>query len=269
MFGKNFYYGYYRKYIALFGTIFNDIHITRTRDDTTTQTLKVPLMYASMDKMLNRLNSDPDLSRKVAAFSPAISFEHGPPIYDASRKLQSTLERCIVANDGTTKTQFVGIPYNIEFTMFIYSKEEEDGLMVLEQILPFFTPSLTLSVHMDDPLNYDIDVPIILQDIEFKDDSFGPYQERRDLIWTLKFLMKGEFGGPISANPRVVIKKVFADIRDQANTSLMEEVYIQPGLTANGEPTTLEANSVPVANINFGDTWDYVVEILPGPNRHP
>jgi hypothetical protein len=267
MFGHNFYYAYFRKYIAIFGTIFNDIHITRTRDDTTTQTLKIPLMYSSMDKMLDRLNSDPDLSRKVAAFSPAIAFEHGPPMYDASRKLQTTLERCITDSTGT-KTQFIGIPYNIEFTLFIYSKEEEDGLMVLEQILPFFTPSLTLSVTMDAPLNYKIDVPIILSDINFTDNSFGQFEDRRSLLWTLKFLMKAEFGGPITTTPRVMIKQVYSDIRDTDTRDLMEEVYVQPGLTANGQPTTIEANSVPIANISSTNSWGYVVEIIPGPNRH-
>jgi hypothetical protein len=104
--------------------------------------------------------------------------------------------------------------------------------------------------------------------VEFKDDSYGQFEDRRSLTWTLKFLMKGEFGGPISANPRAIIKKVFVDINDQANRGLMEQVYVQPGLTANGAPTTIEADSVPVANINSTDTWDYVVEILPGPDGH-
>jgi hypothetical protein len=68
MFGHNFYYAYYRKYIALFGTLFNDIHIIRSRTDTTTQTMKVPLVYSSQDKMLARLNSDPDLTIRRSQF---------------------------------------------------------------------------------------------------------------------------------------------------------------------------------------------------------
>lgn len=269
MFGHNFYYGYFRKYIALFGTIFNDIHISRvdTTANNAVQTLKVPMMYGSQDKMLARLNSDPDLSRKVAAFSPAISFEHGAPIYDPTRKLQSTLQRCVTATDGT-HTQYAPVPYNIPFTLYIYSKEEEDGLMVLEQILPYFTPSLTMSVNMGSPLNYELDVPLILEEPTWNDNSYGPFEDRRALVWTLKFTMKAEFGGPISVNPQNVIKQIYINLNDGYTDQLLDQIYEQPGVTANGEPTTLEANSIPVANITSSDTYGYVVEIIERPNKH-
>jgi hypothetical protein len=262
MFGQTFYNEYSRKYVVIFGTLFNDIHITRPRNDSTIQTVKVPLAYSSEDKMLARLHGDPELDRPVAAFSPMISYQMGSPIYDPARKLQSTLKRCIVSPDGT-RTQFVPVPYNIPFTLKIYAKEEEDGLRVIEQILPYFTPSLTVTADFG---NYSIDVPIILQSTSVQNNSYGPYQNRRSIIWTLEFLMKGEFGGPIDSAPRKVIKVVHVNFNDIKSRELMEELRAQPGMTANGEPTTIANNSVDPHTINSDDDWGYVVQIL-GPDQ--
>lgn len=268
MFGTTFYHAMTRKYITVFGTLFNNIHIERVLDDGSVERAKVPLTYSSQDKMLARINGDPELNRKAAAFSPAISFVAGPPRYDASRKLASTLQKCIVSPTGT-KTQFIGVPYNIDFTLYIYAKEEEDGLMVLEQILPYFTPSLTVTAALVENTNYEVDVPIILDDIQFDDQSYGAFQTRRTLIWTLRFTMKAEFDGPVTGTDRKIIRIVHADIRDQTFRAIMEEVRVQPGLTANGEPTSAVANSVPVTQIKADDNYGYIVEILEGPTPTP
>jgi hypothetical protein len=76
-------------------------------------------------------------------------------------------------------------------TLFIYSKEEEDGLQVLEQILPFFTPSLTVTVIMDDEMGYKVDVPIVLNSVDFENESYGPLQNRRYLIWSAQLHGEG------------------------------------------------------------------------------
>ena len=47
MFGQQFYFQTIRKYVALFGTLFNDIHIARTNSaGNTTAYIKVPITYA-------------------------------------------------------------------------------------------------------------------------------------------------------------------------------------------------------------------------------
>ena len=190
MFGQYFYHAVTRRFIIVFGTLFNDIHIKRTRSDSTIQDIKIPLTYGSYDKMIARLRGDENLDKKIAASSPALSFVMGPPKYDASRKLQSTNQRCIKTADGT-KTQFMGVPYNFDVSLFIYAKEEEDGLEILEQILPFFTPSLTLTVVMDDDLGYKMDVPVVLESVDYENEkNWGPFTERRYLIWELKFLCR-------------------------------------------------------------------------------
>lgn len=268
MFGTYFYHAVTRKFIAVFGTLFNNIRIQHIVDGGGTKMIKVPMTYASQDKMLARLNSDPTLDRKFSAVSPAISFVLGTTSYDSSRKLQSTNQRCVKDINGN-KTQFIGVPYNFEINLFIYAKEEEDGLQVLEQILPFFTPSLTITIIMDEDLGHKIDVPIVLNSVDLENKSWGEFQDRRYLIWQLNFTMKGEFAGPVSADVKPLIKVVHVPIRNKTNSEIYEEVHVQPGLTANGEPTESANNSIPATEINPEDDYGYIVEILEGPEPHP
>ncbi|HYT40780.1 MAG TPA: tail sheath stabilizer and completion protein, partial [Methylomirabilota bacterium] len=59
--GTNFYFNLMRKYIVVFGNFFSDIVITRTLPGgQQAADIRVPLQYAQKDKMLVRLNADPD-----------------------------------------------------------------------------------------------------------------------------------------------------------------------------------------------------------------
>ena len=67
MFGHTFEHGLIRKYVILFGTLFNDVYIKRTDDSNNqTQVLKIPISYAPRDKLLARIDADPELNRQAA-----------------------------------------------------------------------------------------------------------------------------------------------------------------------------------------------------------
>lgn len=267
MFGVNYYFGLTRKYVTVFGTLFNDISISIPYEDSGSQvkTIKVPLTYGSQDKLLARFNTDPDLTRKIAAASPAMSFLVSAPRFDPERMGQSTLQRRLTSQNGQVSSQFVGVPYNLDFQLYIYADKEEDGLRVLENILPYFTPSLAVTVKLVPEMDFELDVPIILNNINLQNDSWDSMTERRKLIWTLDFTMKVQYTGPISSG-RKLIKYVITDFyssNGQAN-SLVNIIHTQPGLTANGEPTTNLSETIPYTEINADDDFGYITTILDG-----
>jgi hypothetical protein len=267
MFGAPFYHGYTRKYIALFGTLFNNIKIERPYGTNQKQTIKVPLIYSSHDKMLAQLNSDPDKDRPAAAITPAMSYELVSPYYDAERKLQTLNRRCFTDSNGT-KHQFVGVPYNFDFTLKVYAREEEDGWRVVEQILPYFTPGYTVTANLNPDIGYKVDIPVIFNGIDVDNNSYGPAPDRRSIIWTLKFTLKGEYGGPIDSNSNQ-IRIIHVNFRSFfGDRDILEEVHIEPGLTANGQPTSVRSESIPVTQIQEDDNYGYIIEILEGPDPH-
>lgn len=268
MFGNTYYHGLTRKYVTLFGTLFNDFTIQRfSGNPVVTDNIKVPLTYASQDKMLSRVFGDEDLDRKAAARTPAMSFEMLAPYYDASRKLASQNRICFVGDDGM-KYQYIGVPYNIPFRLYVYSRDEEDGLKILEQIYPYFTPGMNVTAKLIDETDYSMDIPIVLKNVSYDNDSYGEYNKRRKLIWTLDFEMKATFLGPIISGKKV-IRVAHVNLRDFNSREILEEVHTQPGLTANGEPTSNSSLSVPPSQIEEDDDYGYIVEINEGPEPHP
>lgn len=71
------------------------------------------------------------------------------------------------------------VPYNIEFELAIIAKTQDDGLQIVEQILPFFQPQFTVTINLIPEMEETRDVPIILNSIDYNDDYEGDYTTRR------------------------------------------------------------------------------------------
>ena len=265
MLGNDFYFGLFRKYVAVFGTLFNNIYIYRSEAGTATQQIKVPISYGPKEKTLARLEGDPNLNRPAAIVLPRMSFEISGVRYAPERKLPSTYFKSYKDASGAINTQYLPVPYDIDFTLSIMAKNAEDATKIVEQILPFFTPDFTPTVHLVPEMQIKMDVPVILQTVNVDDQYEGNFEQRRAIVWTLQFVMKGYIFGPVrgpqgNGAARPVIKIATVNMRDMAN-NIMETITVKPGLTANGQPTTSEADTIPYLDINADDDFGYIVTI--------
>ena len=220
MIGQYFYNQSTRNVVVAFGTLFNNIQLTKKDGSgNVIQTMKVPLAYGPKQKWLARLTEDPNLAKKVAVTLPRIGFEISGISYDSSRKQNKVIKVKKVA-DGTDKEQvksgFMPVPYNVEFELFIMSKSSDDALQIVEQILPFFQPDYTLTVNDMADMGIKRDVPIVLNSISYEDNYQGDFETRRALIYTLDFTVKFYLYGPVTSQG--VIKTVqvdqYADLPD-------------------------------------------------------
>lgn len=261
-----YYHSLFKKYISLFGTIFNDIKISR-EDSTGTRVsmIPVPIMYAPKEKMIARVLSDPSIDRPYAISLPAMSFEMKGLSYDGDRKL-NTIGKIVSQNrtTGKMRTIYNPVPYNITWELKVYSKNAEDSLKIVEQILPFFTPDWTPTVELIPELGIKTDIPIILKSVEYDDHYDDDFDKRRVMIWTLTFEMKSYFYGPYTENGVIkFVKNNFYisnrdDITDIGDIPVSERVTVQPGLTANGEPTSKIDETIPYLEINSDDDYGFI-----------
>lgn len=270
MFGQQFYFSTIRKYVTLFGTLFNDIYITRTNAaNTTTVFMKVPITYAPKEKMLARVQQDPNIDRPTATIPlPMMSFEMTNVSYDTNRKL-NTINRSAVKSDNPNvlKYQYNPVPYNFGFRLYILVKNAEDGTKIIEQILPYFTPDFTTTIHLIPEMEITMDIPVIINNVSQEDTYDGNFKERRSLVWTLDFTLKGYLYGPVKkagvikfANTVFYVANT-ADIRDSVGeVDWASYVRVTPGLTANGEPTSNAALSVNTNIIEATDDYGYIIE---------
>lgn len=274
MFGHTFYFSTIRKYVILFGTLVNDIHITRTNSSgNTVSLLKVPLSYAAKEKMLARLENDPEIQRETSSpLLPRMSFEMSAVEYDGTRKL-NTLGR-ISAKDATDpnkmKYQYNPVPYNFKFKLYVYVKNAEDGTKIIEQILPFFTPDWTSTVSLIPEMNIVMDIPVVLDNISIEDSYDGKFTERRALIWTLDFTVKGYIYGPVKKSKVIKFANTTFYIPDSTITDLSkaagittpnDRVTVAPGLDANGNPTSNASISINSDLIEADDDYGFVTDI--------
>jgi hypothetical protein len=126
---------------------------------------------------------------------------------------------------------YTPVPYNIDLSLYILTKTQEDGLQIIEQILPTFTPEYTLTLNAVPDMNVKLDVPIVLNSVSVQDDYDGDFQTRRFVTHTLSFQMKMNLFGPISGQS--IIDTVNANVGQNENFSNPNRIY-----TAEGDVTT-------------------------------
>lgn len=269
MFRQTFYFSTIRKYVTLFGTLFNDIYVIRTDKNNVMQDyIRVPITYAPKDKMIARYLADPNIDRPTATIpTPFMSFEMTGITYDSSRKLNTVNRLAVKSNNpNSLNYQYTPVPYDIGFRLYVYVKNAEDGTKIVEQILPYFTPDWTTTANLIPEMNVKMDIPVILNRISQEDTYEGDFKTRRSIVWTLDFTLKGYIFGPVREGKIIkftntVFYVAQGDIKDAVgNTDPATYVTIQPGLTANGEPTSNASLSIPVSDIEADDDFGFVIE---------
>lgn len=241
MFGQVFYHDTIRKYVILFGTLFNDVYINKDNGTDTTQTIKVPISYGPKQKFLVRLDQDPNLDKPVAIQLPRMGFELLDISYAAERKLPTINKISVVHPSDPSKLQYqyMPVPYDLRFNLYIMVKQARDGTRILEQILPFFTPDWTATLNLDQSMQHRYDIPVVLNSVASEDSYTGNFTERRAIIWTLSFTLKGYvFGATRSQKSikRSLINlynvKTSVDIGDAvSNTQVYDTITTEPTIS--------------------------------------
>ena len=208
MLGSHFYNSIVRKNIIAFGTLFNNINMKST-DPTTGDVLeeiKVPLAYGPKQKFLVRLEENVS-SSKVAITLPRLYFEMTGIEYDSTRKTSpiQKYKTVIDGNGDEVRVQYVPVPYNLSFELGVIAKSQDDALQIVEQILPYFQPSFSVTLNMIPDMNEKKDVAIVLNGISSEDEWDDSFLNRRYITYTLNFTMKSYLYGPY--NTADVIKK--------------------------------------------------------------
>jgi hypothetical protein len=181
-----------RKITVGFGNIFNNIQLVRyNADGSESQRFLCSIEYASKEKYVSRIQDDPNLDKKVQISLPAISFEMTGLKYDESRK-QATNFKIYAANGSITSSVYNPVPYDFDFNLYVYVRNQEDGNQIIERILPYFTPDYTIRINMVPQMNIVKDIPVVLNSIDYNVSYDGDYNsELRMIIWTLNFTVKG------------------------------------------------------------------------------
>jgi hypothetical protein len=203
-------------------------------------------MIAFADKNFNGENS------AVALVSPRMGFDMVDISYDSSRVTNKFNSVCL--KDGTLTRQ--PVPYDFFFELYILGKNAQELNRIVEQILPFFTPGISVRMFPITGNNVHSRDCMITFNGSNKTDSYqGQAEDKRSVIWTLQFTLKGWLYGPSDTTGKL-IKQVVVNFTDDGTHKT--DLKVQPGLTSDGLPTSDINISIPFANINSTDNYGFI-----------
>lgn len=231
MFGYNYYHGTLRRYVMMFGNLFNEIQIGRfDSNGNRIQRVNVPISYGPKQKFIERALADPTGLKSISTVLPRLGFAMTTMTYASNRKLNSTLKyQNIVAPNGNASSVFSPVPYDMNFSLYIFTRNAEDGTQVLEQVVPFFTPDFTVTMRVLPEMNVNIDVPIELTSISSDDQYEGDFDSRRVLTWELDFIVKGYLFGPVKTTTKgAQIDEVKVNVFDGFDAIIPEFTITKP-----------------------------------------
>jgi len=283
LYNEYFYHKTIFKSVATFGTLFNDITVKRKLSSgETVKELKVPLSYAPRGKFLSKITAQPDdnnIDKRTAIVLPRMSFEMTDFSYDSERKLNSLGMRYHKNENDNQKSMYNPVPYNIGFSLNVYVEHFDEGLQIIEQIVPFFSPYLNIpSKLIYDDMGVVDDVPVLLNDVSLEESYEGQFEDKRVIMWNLSFTLKTNIFKPVKDTN--LIKQVETNIistptgdsgevtpeevQQAQESGVKSKSVTKPGLTEQGEPTTKESESVPKEDIDSDDNYGFIDDFLEG-----
>jgi hypothetical protein len=212
-----------RKLVTAFGALFNSIYIIRKDENQQiTEKLRVPLMYGPKEKFIYRLKNESQISDEthVQTTLPLMGFDMTSIMYDVNRKINRLTRK---VQQG--RSSYSEVPYNISFGLYVFTRNIDDNLQIVEQILPYFAPEFMISINIDE-LYPSVDIPITLNSVAMNEDYEGSYDVRRSVTSLFDFTVKGYVYNKFCEPTTGIIKNIDLDIGITAEGFTGNSMYV-------------------------------------------
>ena len=208
-----------RKTTLAFGGLFDEIFLAKKLSNGSTEKIRVPITYSGKEKFVRRLTEASSISNnvKIETLLPKLAFEITNFQYDSNRKVNKLNKKFKVTPD-TLYQGYSEVPYNIQFGLYCFTRNVDDNLQIIEQILPYFSPEFIVTVKMND-LDSNIDVPIVLNSLNLSDSYEGDMSTRRAVISTFSFTAKAYVYSKVMSSGNGIIKEADINILEDDSTN--------------------------------------------------
>jgi len=196
--------------------LFNGIQIQRRdKNDNLIRTVNVPITFAPQEKyqLLNTRLAAGYPENKYWLMLPRIGVSFDTISYDPTRVLSPNETRLwpniTLPNNMEFWESYQPTPYNFEFTLFVRTESLSDFSQILENILPYFNPCLTLRVKEFSFLNIERDLQVKMGNINTNFLDNEDEENRRFVDADLHLTVMGFMYRPIDS------QKVIRSIQSQ------------------------------------------------------
>jgi len=214
------YFASLRRMMIAYSTVFREMYILRD-GETDQQLLKVPLEYGSKSFWFRKMGQREKDKRgqEYNRLLPRMTFTMRGLSYDSSRKLNTLNYASNRVSQDLKAKQLGPVPYNLSIEHTVWTNTIEDNLMIIEQILPLFSPQMNLNIREIDEMNIWNDVDVVMAgEPTFEDNFEQGFTENRMITCTFNFEMRGHVYPPIRNN--AIIHKTYTQFNN-ADTAPM------------------------------------------------
>lgn len=252
MFGINssYYNESVRKLVIAFGSLFNEIYLSKfDADGDVTEKVRVPITYGPKEKFFRKLREDSTITDNahVQITLPRFGFDITTYLYDPMRKINK-MKKIVTETNGTESLMWAEVPYNINFGLYLFTRNITDNLQIVEQILPNFSPDFTVTLKMN-KLATKVDVPIVLNSVATNEDYEGDFANRRLITTVFDFTAKTYVYGQIKDRTPLAIETSEVNffnslLGSTASPSNFITDFGWTGDSATGSATSTDGSSV-------------------------
>ena len=202
---------------VVFGSVFSNIHVRKYNKDGSINkenTSLVPIAYSakeSYETWIEQKLRNADANTEINIKLPRMSFEMTGLSVNVERGMNTNIPiygRTIMPNGRTVKSR-TPISYQFDYTLTIWAKNMDDSIQILDQLLPMFTPEISIKLRESIRLNIINDVKIVLNSVS-KSDNFQTILENRILQWDLSFSVFADIM-PINTEEMSIVETVMMD----------------------------------------------------------
>ena len=191
-----------RKLTLAFGGLFDEIYVSKDTSDGKIERTRVPLTYSGKEKFIRRINEASSISSnvKIETLLPKMAFEMTNLQYDPTRKvnkINKKFKSSLVDGETYTQRAYAEVPYNVQFSLYCFTRTVDDNLQIMEQILPYFSPEFIVTLKMNE-VDTNVDVPIVLNTTNMTEQYEGDMTTRRSVISSFSFTAKAHIFSKVS-----------------------------------------------------------------------
>lgn len=188
--------------------------------------VKVPIQFGNKEKFIqitkNR-NLKTDLNEQdgqaeMERFLPRMGVEITAITYDSPRHVGKTNRIISQGTPTEASAIFNPLPWNLEIELTVIAKTMDDGFQIIEQIIPLFSPSLSIDIEFIPGFEPE-SVPIVLTGVTPQNTDEMDSSDVRIITWVLNFTMKSNYHLPVA--PKKIITKI------TENFHLMEDPVVK------------------------------------------
>ena len=159
-----------QKYKLGFASLFENTYLNRYENDVITRSVRVPIMFSQNGKYYDTVSGttikDPmnnnDIDVNFA--TPIMSITVSKLLPDPELNINRT--HLVTPDEGV----FSPAPYTMIFTLNIATKRTSDTDKILEQILPLFRPTNSVTVNVTDVLKHECVVELEDVDLDYQEE---------------------------------------------------------------------------------------------------